>query len=820
MSIASKLMKARPWDVENRLTKSDQILRFLLRHQDGRANMEDYVYQRGERSIPVHEAERYWAQLAYQEPDDSYLSRSMRNMSDWIWKGRLIHQRTDKQGYHCRVAMLEGTSADMGAGTVLCISPDGKLLAKSGGAVMQGESRTFFISVCEFNSGCLVRSMAIHTGKICCVAWSPDNTLLASGGEDCLVHVTNGSGSIVCTLEGHAGNVVSVAWMPDSSLIITGSHDASVRLWGLEGELKFVLQEHAAGVCCVAASPDGRMFASADAGSTGGNSNVVVWIMGKQPKKKQTFKTQDTLTCLAWSRDGSKLATGAQEGHVAIWGRSATPLSVWGAHDRNNPHCVCPTSSVAFYAVRCPSCPVSSDQVGSVASLAFSPDGATLVVCRGRSESGSSSSGMKLWDLKKKQVKGYVPESGKARGSRYLSFLPDGRIVTGQGDDAHVMVWDIQDHASPQSTPCIFSVDVSPDGKLVATAGHALTHSSLACYPFCEVGGADSHFAILLWDTDTCQVVKCLLGHEGSVHRAMFNHDGSMIASCSADETMCMWSNIKSDSVACTVRTLQSADPCILWSPDGELLACADEVMIGILIMDKTAETKQILYIRGEQTFCYVWGMAWLSNSTSRLLVGTNDPEVSIWDVVSRTCLLEFSFYCSPLCTKMSFSDRNMLAFFGRIERNGRRDHDGYRAEARSYIGVFDMNKVEHAFGSGSSSFWDDFDSLKIDCDSEIYSWAKTKRSLASAQCADQSKAEAKGAANSDYMVMCDQGGSISVRGFIHGYEGEPVQVASFRAPSRVDHVCCVGSLIVAACEGQVCACMYAVHASRNGPFA
>lgn len=72
------------------------------------------------------------------------------------------------------------------------------------------------------------------------VAWSPDATMLASGGFDGLVCIwqrdTDEDATeyrCVATLEGHDNEVKSVAWCAtsDSPLLATCSRDKSVWIW-------------------------------------------------------------------------------------------------------------------------------------------------------------------------------------------------------------------------------------------------------------------------------------------------------------------------------------------------------------------------------------------------------------------------------------------------------------------------------------------------------------------------------------------------------------------------------------------------------------
>src|SRR5207237_4748394 len=119
-----------------------------------------------------------------------------------------------------------------------------------------------------------------------------------------------------------------------------------------------------------------------------------------------------TLTCLAFSPDGTQLAGGSQEGQVTVWSLS--------------------TGAARGQLTR---------PGAQVASLGFSPDGKTVAV--GLVPSGDRTAGatdrLLLWDVTTQQTR-ILP--GHPSGTRCVSFAPDGRSLATGGDDGLLKVWE------------------------------------------------------------------------------------------------------------------------------------------------------------------------------------------------------------------------------------------------------------------------------------------------------------------------------------------------------------------------------------------
>ncbi|MCH2612241.1 MAG: hypothetical protein MK006_14350 [Pirellulales bacterium] len=119
-----------------------------------------------------------------------------------------------------------------------------------------------------------IRTLTGHEGPVYSVAFSPDNTTIASGSRDGTVTLWDSqSGAEIRTLTGHAGIVRSVAFSPDGKTIASVSFDKTVRLWDSQtGEENKTLTAHQRDVHSIAFSPDGKTIAIA-----GNDKTIKLW---------------------------------------------------------------------------------------------------------------------------------------------------------------------------------------------------------------------------------------------------------------------------------------------------------------------------------------------------------------------------------------------------------------------------------------------------------------------------------------------------------------------------------------------------------------
>ena len=103
-------------------------------------------------------------------------------------------------------------------------------------------SEDFFINVYDSSKNfSLLHSLSGHTDGVLCLCFSPDNSLLASGGTDGTINVWSmKDGKITRSVnDAHDGNyVLNLRWSPNSGIIAsTGSGDSNIKFWNSKKNL-------------------------------------------------------------------------------------------------------------------------------------------------------------------------------------------------------------------------------------------------------------------------------------------------------------------------------------------------------------------------------------------------------------------------------------------------------------------------------------------------------------------------------------------------------------------------------------------------------
>ena len=242
--------------------------------------------------------------------------------------------------------------------TYIAFSPDGTTLA--GGSEDE-------IWLWDVGNGQRKAIFKGHADVVLPAAFSPDGHTLAGGSEDEIWLWDVDSGQRKATLQGHTNFVTSVAFSPDGTTLASASRDETVRLWDVDsGQHKATLREHTHFVTSVEFSPDGKILFSesrdlallwdVDSGqrkatlqghcgssavfSPDGHTlacwsskEIRLWDVDSGQRKATLQGHTNFITSMAFSPDGTTLASASGDGTILLWDMSpyitpSTPTAV------------------------------------------------------------------------------------------------------------------------------------------------------------------------------------------------------------------------------------------------------------------------------------------------------------------------------------------------------------------------------------------------------------------------------------------------------------------------------------------------------------
>jgi cell division cycle 20-like protein 1, cofactor of APC complex len=176
-----------------------------------------------------------------------------------------------------------------------------------------------------------------HRQEVCGLRWSPDEQMLASGGNDnklLLWSATNGSAPML-RLSEHKAAVKAIAWSPHQRGLVAsggGTADRCIRIWNSVSTTPVQTVDTMSQVCNLAWSRNVNELVSTHGYS---QNQVVVWSYpALTPIATLTGHTMRVLY-LAVSPDGQNIVTGAGDETLRFWNVFPPPAAAVAAADQS-----------------------------------------------------------------------------------------------------------------------------------------------------------------------------------------------------------------------------------------------------------------------------------------------------------------------------------------------------------------------------------------------------------------------------------------------------------------------------------------------------
>lgn len=330
--------------------------------------------------------------------------------------------------FNPRVQQLVSASDDRTVRIWSYTASDGESDEEADGETVQGE---------------LLHTLEAHTDAVRHLIFNTYGTLLASGGDDGMVHLwTPETGEHIAALEGHTDVIKALAFDPDNMFLASASADGTVRLWRADpgpdnlplGEPVNVLEGHDGPVNAIAFDPNGNFIASA-----GVDGVVKLWSIESGIELAELEGHEGEILTLAYDVLGNVLGSGGIDGTVRLWN---------------------PTTGQELQVLH--------KHTSDVVQIAFSPDNIHLV-------SAGADGLLQLWDRQTGEPLATLEDH--ARSVNVVDFSPDGTRLISGSEDRTARIWSVPG-AEPAIVLPTVTMTLSPVPRYTSTATATTTKTA------------------------------------------------------------------------------------------------------------------------------------------------------------------------------------------------------------------------------------------------------------------------------------------------------------------------------------------------------
>ncbi|KAF0247935.1 MAG: (myosin heavy-chain) kinase, partial [bacterium] len=267
-----------------------------------------------------------------------------------------------------------------------------------------------------------------------------------------------------------------------------------------------------------------------------------------------------------------------------------------------------------------------------VKAVGYTPNGKYLV-------SSSSDGTIKIWDLKKKRVRGAL--HGHELAVNALAISPNGALLASTSSDGSVRVWDLVSEKEITSFDkyqgSLRSVAISPNNQLLVLANDA---------------------RIELWDIISRQKQAVFEGHIRLVEALEFSRDGNLLVSGGVDETIKIW-DINKKSLVGTISCPNHCVNTLSNSVDGILATGSKDYTIRLWDI---ASRTELAVLEGHKASIRTIAF---SARGDYLVSGDWDGVIKLWDTSTGVSIFSIQAHESAILTIAFSPDEKQVASAG-----------------------------------------------------------------------------------------------------------------------------------------------------------
>jgi len=379
------------------------------------------------------------------------------------------------------------TLKDVGAVNTLAFSPDGRILVV-GGVLPENKGEVAGMKLFNFQTGKVTDLLtgADYKEAVDSLVLSRNGGLLAfRSGPAAVKLLDTQKGTLKQTWDADSvgdaverpssrfllsvTRVMAVAFSADGTTVSGENDQGEIKSWDHRtGEVKRHLSNEEDDPSLVAASTDGKSFAEISQGK------LLFWNANSDTKRMVPLPGPHTVTALALSADGQMLAVGSgsevtllsptgevakklsgPEGSISRLAFSKDGRRLAGADE---------DGTISIWNVASGRIEKTLTALTEITALVFAPNGETLATA-------AQDNTIAIWNLQTSLPQGKFQKHDATINA--LAFSPNGQLLASGGDDRTIVLWEVAAGKSKRTfkghDQTVTSLAFSPDGRLLAS---------------------------------------------------------------------------------------------------------------------------------------------------------------------------------------------------------------------------------------------------------------------------------------------------------------------------------------------------------------